>query len=154
MRQVFVLIPGLVLGIALGGFCVHAVSARADGEPAPAPATDPADPGSRLDALFARYERESAVFKTEIEYLKSREATLSKYVLSLAGTAANVRASIAQARVQGFEAAAIPAESRVTLLRSLDQLASDLSGGLPSPNANEVALRRRADELRRVAGWK
>lgn len=146
----------LVLGLVLGGLGVHAVAARADGEgaPVPAPAADPTDPGSRMDAMLARYERETAVLKTEIEYLSSREATLSKYVMSLAGAASNVRASVAQARSQGFEMAAIPFPSRVTVLKSLEQLAGDLSGALPAPTPNEVALRRKADELRRAAGWR
>lgn len=148
----------LVLGLVLGGLGVHAVAARADGEgapaPVPAPAADPVDPGARLDALFARYERETAALRTEIEYLASREATLSKYVLSLAGAATNVRTNVALARTQGFEMAAIPYPSRITVLKSLDQLAGDLSGALPAPTPNEVALRRKADELKRAAGWK
>ena len=148
----------LVLGLVLGGLGAHAVAARADGDgepaPVPVPAADPSDPGTRMDALLARYERESAVLRTEIEYLKSREATLSRYLLSMAGTAANVHAGTAQARAQGFEAAAIPAESRVTLLRSLDRLAGDLSGGLPAATAYETSLRKKADELRRLAGWR
>jgi hypothetical protein len=146
----------LVLGLVLGGLGVHAVAARADGEgaPAPAPAADPVDPGSRLDALFARYERETAALKTEIDYLASREATLSKYILSLAAAATNVRTNVALARTQGFEMAAIPYPSRITVLKSLDQLAGDLSGALPAPTPNEVALRRKAEELKRAAGWK
>ena len=65
-----------------------------------------------------------------------------------------MRASVAQARTQGFEAAAIPAEARVTVLKSLDKLAGDLSGGLPAHTAVELALRRKSDELRRALGWK
>ena len=150
----------LVLGLALGALAVHAVSARADGEeapapaPVPAPAADPSDPGARLDALSARYERETAVLRSEIEYLKSREAALTKYVLGMNGTSSAVRTNVAAARREGFEAAAISAPSRVTVLRTLDQLAADLTGSLPVPSAAETALRRRIEELRRAADWK
>ncbi len=148
----------LVLGLALGALAVHAVSARADGEaapaPAPAPAADPSDPGARLDAMLARYERESAVLRTEIEFLKSREAALTKYVLAMNGTAASVKTNVAMARREGFEAAAISAPSRVAVLRALDQLAADLVGALPVPSANDVAMIRKIEDLRRAAGWR
>lgn len=145
----------LVLGLALGALAVHAVAARADGDGAPAPvAADPSDPGARLDAMTARYERETAVLRTEIDYLKSREEALTKYVLAMTGTSTAVKANVATARRDGFENAAIPASSRVAVLRTLDQLAADLAGALPVPTANEIALRRKFEELRRVAGWK
>lgn len=146
----------LVLGLALGALAVRAVAARADGEgaPAPAPAADPADPGARLDAMQARYERDLAVLRTELDYLKSREAALSKYVLAMSGTSSAVKTNVAVARREGFEAAAFPAPSRVAVLRALDQLAADLSGALPVPTPNETAMRRTIEELRRAAGWR
>lgn len=147
----------LVLGLVLGALATQAVAARAgdDAAPAAAPAEAPsADAGARLEALFARYERETAVLRTEIDYLKARETSLTRYVLALAGASSNVRSNVAAARAGGFEAAAIPPASRSAVLKALDQLAGDLSGALPVPSANELAMRRKADELRRVAEWK
>jgi len=144
----------LVLGLALGALAVHAVVARADGDGAPAPVADPSDPGARLDAMQARYERDTAVLRTEIDYLRAREAALTKYVLAMGGTSSSVKNNVAIARREGFEAAAISAPSRVAVLRTLDQLAADLAGSLPVPSASDVALRKQADELRRVVGWK
>jgi len=152
----------LVLGLALGALAVHAVAARADGEDAPAPApqpdpapvADPSDPGARLDAMYARHERETAVLRTEIEYLRSREAALTRYVLAMNATSSAVKANVASARREGFEAAAVPAPSRITVLRALEQLAADLTGALPVPSANENALQRKIEALRRAAGWK
>ena len=143
----------VVLGLFLGAVCAHVVVARAD-DAAPAPAPSPQDPSVRMDAMLARFERETAVLRAEVDYLRSREASMSKYVLSMATAAASVRTRVAEARAAGFEAAAVPASSRVAVLRALDQLAGDLSSALPAPSANEVALQHKIEELRRVAGWK
>ena len=84
-----------------------------------------------------------------MDYLLSREAALTKYIVSLNTAASSLSTGVGQARTQGFEAAAISAPSRVVLLRSIEQLSRDLSTGLPAPTKAEMTLKQQAEGLRR-----
>lgn len=126
-----------LVGIGLAG--VVTARARADGE---AP-----DVNVRL-ALMAD---QVAALKADVELLRHRDAYLTDRLAKLAAASAGLRTGITQARGQGFEQGAIPTGSRVTLLATLETLSTDLAAGGPgAPSSEELELRRRADELRKV----
>ena len=128
-------VPTLLLAalLALGW---NAVSARAAGDD---------DPTKRLAAA----EGQLKVLRAQVDYLLSREAGLTKYVLSLNVASQGLKGTTGQARTEGFELAAFPAASRVTLLRGVDQFAHDLATGLPMPTRAEDTLKQQADALRK-----
>lgn len=123
----------LVLGLGVASF-----AARAEGE---------ADSTARIAALEAQVRS----LKADMDLLLSREATTTKYLLSMSQASSNLHTGVSQARTLGFEAAAIPADSRVAVARTMDKLAQDLGTGLPAPSKAEVELRRVAEDLRRQA---
>ena len=122
----------LVLGIVVG-----AVQARAEGE------------GGDMTAKVKLLEDQVKALKGDTELLYSREAALTKYVLTMSTAANDLRQGIANARAQGFEAASISANSRIAVLQSLDKLAKDLSTLLPAPTKEEQEMARRNDQLRK-----
>ncbi len=131
-----------LLAVALIVAAVYAVSARAEGEPA--------DFDARLNAL----QLEVRALNAEIDYLKAREESLSRYATGLATVSQSTRAAVSQARTAGFEAAAIPADSRVAVLVAIDRMAGGIATDLPIAAPAERELRRRADVARRAAGLK
>lgn len=121
---------------------VSAVSARAEGEP------------SDLDSRLAALQLEVRALNAEVDYLKAREESLSKYVSGLATVSQSTRAAVAQARTAGFEAAAVPSDSRVAVLVAIERIAGGIATDLPVAAPAERELRRRADLARRAAGLK
>ncbi len=134
------LLPLLV--VSLLSVCVASVAARAEGEP------------SDLEARFTALQLEVRALNAEVDYLKAREESLTKYATGLSNVSATTRAATAQARAAGFEAAAIPANSRAMVLQAIEKLAVDVSSGVPVASPVEQELRRRADVARRAAGLK
>jgi predicted nucleic acid-binding Zn-ribbon protein len=131
-----------LLAVALIVTAVAAVSARAEGEPAD------------LESRFTALQLEVRALQAEIDFLKAREDSLSKYATGLSNVSQTTRAAVGQARSAGFEAAAIPANSRVAVLVAIERLANDISSGVPVASPAEQELRRRADVARRAAGLK
>jgi hypothetical protein len=117
----------------------HAISARAEGE---------GDPQARLASL----EAQNKVLRAEVDYLLSREQTITKWTMGMNELQRNLNSNLASARSQGFESAAISAPSRVAVLRAIDQMGHDLMDKLPVPTAGEQAMRKKAEDLRRDAG--
>ncbi len=111
-----------------------------------APEGEP-DPAVRLKILDA----EVKALRADAAYLRAREAALTRYVVGLEATSRVVLSGVAQARTQGFEAAAVAAPSRVVLLRTLEDAARALSAGLPKPDAAAESLRKEADDARKAA---
>jgi hypothetical protein len=114
--------------------------------------TRPAE-GQDADAgpdRIAVLEQKIVSLSTDVELLRRRERAITEYLLALGKASANLHATTQAARVAGFEMAAIPANSRIEVLRGLDQLGADLAAGLPAPTREDMALQRRAEELRRA----
>ena len=107
----------------------NAVSARADGE---------GEAAQRLAAL----ESQTKLLRAENDYLLARETALTKYIVRMNETATALSTGIAHARTQGFEAAAISAQSRVALLAALDRLSRDLGGEVPAPSKADATLKQ------------
>jgi len=124
--------------LLLLGLAVAAVQARAEGE------------GDELRARIVKLEEQVKSLRADTELLYSREAAVTKYLLSLGQTADAVRQGVGQARGQGFEMAAIPPSSRAAVLSTLENLAKGLLAGLPAPSRAEQEMARRAEELHKA----
>lgn len=131
-----------LLAVALLVAAVAAVSARAEGEPAD------------LESRFTALQLEVRALQAQVDYLKAREEALSKYATGLSSVSQTTRTAVGQARAAGFEAAAIPANSRVAVLVAIERLANDIASGVPVASPAELELQRRADVARRAAGLK
>jgi hypothetical protein len=129
------LVPTLAAALA-AALVLPVVSARADGE---------TDPAMRL----SRMELEVKALRADVEYLRAREASTSRYLQAMSTAVQNLSTGVARSRQEGFEAAAVSGPSRVALLRALETLATDLSTGIPVPSRQELALRAAADDLRK-----
>ena len=130
----------LFLVVSVLALSWHAISARAEGEGG--------DPQARLASLDAQ----NKVLRADVDYLLSREATITKWTLGMNELQRNLNTNLGAARAQGFESAAISAPSRVAVLKAIDQMGHDLMDKLPVPTAAEQAMRKKADDLRRDAG--
>lgn len=73
----------------------------------------------------------------QVEYLKSREASLTTYVLGNAERADSLEQLVTRVRSEGFTKRAIPAPSREALLAGLEELAKDLKKDLPERTEKE-----------------
>lgn len=131
-------LPFLALALLLGATLL-ALTPRAEGQ-------DAEDGKDRIAALEQRVQSLTA----DVELLRRRERAITDYLVTLSKASNNLHASTQAARVAGFEMAAIPANSRIEVLRGLDQLGDDLARGLPAPSREEQALQRKADDLRRA----
>jgi hypothetical protein len=130
--------PMLALALLLGTALV-VTTRRAEGQNA--------DEGrDRITVL----EQKLVLLSTDVEFLRRRERATTEYLLALGKASANLHAMTQAARVAGFEMAAIPANARIEVLRGIDQLGADLSAGLPAPTREDMALQRKADDLRRA----
>jgi hypothetical protein len=100
----------------------------------------------RMEAL----ERRVRALEEENSYLLGREAALTRAALAADASARNLVAGVEAARREGFELAAFPAPSRAVVLRSLEGLARDLSGAVPTPTAEETRLAKEIAARRRA----
>ena len=87
--------------------------------------------------------------RADVELLRRRERAITEYLVALGKAADHLKSTTQAARIAGFEMAAIPADSRIALLRGIDQLSDDLGRGLPSPSRDDAALAKKADDLRK-----
>lgn len=120
----------------VAALAVPALSARADGE-------------GDLAARAALLELQNKALRADVDYLRAREDSTSKYLASLGTASQNLGSGVAAAREQGFEAAAVSANGRMALAKSLDGFAADLAKGLPAPTKAEETLKAAAEELRK-----
>jgi hypothetical protein len=134
--------PTVLVASVLAACAVFAVAARSGARAAPE--TD-ADARTRL------LEAEVKALKADVEYLRSREASLTKHAVAFEAMAKAVLSDVGDARTQGFEAAAIAAPSRVAVLRALEAVAKGSVAGLPRPTPAEDRLHREADDARKAA---
>ncbi len=103
----------------------HALAGGDEGEPPTA---------KRLETL-----------ELQVEYLRSREASLSAYVLRNADRAAALERLATKMRAEGFTKRAIPVSSRESLLNGLSALAKDLARDLPAlTDVEQVQLKKLA----------
>ncbi len=116
----------ILASLLLVSTVVLGVNALATGDDAK-PTTD-----KRLDAL-----------ETQVDYLRSREAALSAYVLRNAARADALDALVTKVTKEGFTKRAIPTTSRESLLAGLKALAADLRQDLPELTEEEtLALKK------------
>jgi hypothetical protein len=124
--------PMLVLALAVAALAAAALpfdAARAAPEPEGVTV-------ERLESL----ERQVKLLQDEVGYLLAREEALTAAALAATPASKAMVTGLEMARREGFEAAAIPAPSRVALLRTLDGLARDMAGAVPTPTAEEARL--------------
>jgi hypothetical protein len=117
-------------------FCVHTLATGDEGGDTPG-----SDGASSVNAedireLRARIE----ALELESRLLRSRDVTLTTYVLLNERRANVLNALVAKARKEGFENNRIPAPSRVSLLAGLDALADDMRDDLPRLTKDEQTL--------------
>ncbi len=123
--------------LAVVALAFHAVARAApEGEPAP-----------EVKVLEAQVK----ALQADVAWLRAREAALTRYAVGLEATAKVVLSGVAQARTQGFEAAAVPAASRAMVLSTLEDAARGVATGLPKPGPDDERLRRAADDAHKAA---
>ncbi|MDJ0975030.1 MAG: hypothetical protein QNJ98_11260 [Planctomycetota bacterium] len=115
----------LVSTVVLG---VHTLAQSDDGQPAML---------KRVQAL-----------ELQVEYLRSREASVSAYVLRNGERAAQLEQLVTKVRAEGFTKRAIPAPSREALLSGLNELAKDLAKDLPAPTDKEQLMLKRIGAMK------
>jgi hypothetical protein len=136
---VFVVSAVVAVGAVLALVAVAPGAARAeDGEGVT---------NERMEAL----ERRVLSLEQENAYLLGREAALTRAALAADPAGRNLVAGIEAARREGFELAAFPAPARAAVLRSLEGLARDLAGAIPTPSAEESRLAKEIAARRRAA---
>jgi hypothetical protein len=91
--------------------------------------------------------------RADVAYLLAREETLtaaaSTQAAGLTTASTALTNGVANARTNGFEAAAISAPSRVLLLKGLQDAGAAMSGRAPALTPAEARLRKEAEALRR-----
>lgn len=108
--------------------------------------------GADEPARDAALQRRVEVLEGYVEYLRSREAALTGYLLANEGRAADLEALADQAAREGFTARSIPAASRETLLAGLRAMAASLREGLPAPTPEERQRLKRIEALAKAGG--
>lgn len=116
--------------IVLAAFGLGAITLAGAADDAPTPE----ETGKRLKAL-----------EMQVEYLRSREAALTAYIVQNQQRAAGIRDVTRRSRVAGFEQRKIPVDSRIILLKGFDDLAASLQKDLPVVSKEEATMRKRAD---------
>ena len=104
------------------------------------------DEGTPDLAVLARDVR---LLRADVDYLISREASLTKSAYAAEAAAKNVAAGVQVARTQGFEAAGPNPASKATLLNTLQAFAAELASKLPKPTQEEDQIKNAADAMRR-----
>ena len=122
--------------------------------PAPAPAatdTAPAGDAQALRRLSLRLE----ALELQVEYLASREESLTQYVLANEQRARGLELLAANMRKLGFENRKIPVDSRIALLKGLEGMAKSLRQDLPKltkEQASQLKKLRAAQARAAAAG--
>ena len=104
--------------------------------------------GDDMDQMKARLD----ALELETEYLRSREAALTNYIMLNKARSNAMLRSIRKTRDEGFEMNRIPAPSRVTLMSGLEVMAASLQKDLPTVSKSEGALLKKADATRKLSG--
>lgn len=97
-------------------------------------------------------EAQVGALQKQVEYLRSREAALTAYVLANDDRGASLQSALERARREGYLARAISSKSREALMKGLTELAADLRSELPAPTRAEARLRSQADAATAKAG--
>ena len=141
------------LGLLTALLLVLGVHALASGDE-PAPADEPAAGDEAVSAAdaeaFKRLEARVEALELEAQYLRSREAALTRYILLNRKRSEGMNRVVAKAREQGFENNRIPAPSRITLLAGLDSLAGSMRSELPELTRAESSLLKKATAHRKL----
>lgn len=134
-------------GAALAGLAALAVVALAFHSVARAAPDGQTEPAPEVKVLEAQVK----ALQADVAWLRAREAALTRYAVGLESTSKAILAGVSRARVEGFEAAAVPAASRTTVLSTLEDAARGVATGLPRPAADDERLRRAADDAHKAA---
>ncbi len=125
----------ITIGLVFGTLLVFAAQgfARGDEEEAKEPAAvKPAD----VSALRMRVN----ALEAQIQYLRSRDEALTRYVLGNEARADGIAQVVKRARAEGFEAKSIPPASRKTLLGGMESMAASLRTDLPAISKEEARM--------------
>jgi hypothetical protein len=131
----------VIVPVVLFAFALLAVLSLSVARAAPEDVTP-----ERIEAL----ERRIRLLEDENAYLLGREAALTRAALAADPTGRNLVAGVEAARREGFELAAFPAPARAVMLRSLETLARDLAGAMPTPSAEEMRVAKDIANRRRT----
>ncbi len=95
-------------------------------------------------AAFKELRAKVESLEKDVAYLRAREESLTRYIVGNEALAGALEAAVKRSRSQGFENKAMPAESRVTLLRALEDMAHNLRKNVPVLSKEEERLLRAA----------
>ena len=133
---------GLVLGTALVMGAQFMGSGAAHGD----------DGGAVTPKEVKRMRAQIGALQKQVEYLRSREDALTTYLLANDARGASFEAALKKSTDEGFLNKAIPADSRVSLMKGLAGLANSMRNDLPARSKEEDRQRSAADAASRKAG--
>jgi len=107
---------------------------------------DDASGGDDMESLKARVE----ALEYETEYLRSREAALTTYILANETRSKLFAAAGARARAEGYEKNRNPVPAREAFLRGSEAVWASMGTDLPAVTKDQSGLLKRADAHRRL----
>jgi hypothetical protein len=132
----------ITFSLILGSMLVFAAQGLARGGE-----DEASTPAAQLKVLRAEVDG----LQKEVRYLRSREDALTRYAVANEARAAGLQAMVKKARIEGFEANRIPANSRVTLMAGLEKLAASLRADLPKLTKKQTVMLKAADAAKAAA---